>query len=203
MKTFTKIPRSPNSLLDRTYYKSVFKPFHVLAMTGPDHTMVYVSFTSAKKTSSIHTPTNIAMAVYEQTSNHRQYQHFFPNFPAYMSKKELTPRSKTTSFTMRRVNEMHRLDDQTQTFLSMDKVNTINKLWNKLLCDKLPGGFKAVKMHLPDGLLVISIRIDEIDIITGMPVISHNLTIFSDLHFKLHQNGVDISIKNISDLTTK
>ena len=56
-------------------------------------------------------------------------------------------------------------------------------------------------MHQPEGDKLISIRTEEIDAITGLPLITSNITVYSDLSFKMHSNGVQLAIKETSDIT--
>ena len=124
----------------------------------------------------------------------------FPTCPKYVSKERPTPRSENTSAKARHENEMKRLEEE-QVFNIIDQVSTLTDLIQKLPGEKLPDGFRAVEMSLTDGEIALSLRIEKVDMKTGMPIISHNLTIFSDLHFKLHQDGIDITIKRMNDIT--
>ncbi|KAF0300946.1 Transposable element P transposase [Amphibalanus amphitrite] len=56
-------------------------------------------------------------------------------------------------------------------------------------------------MHQPEGDKLISIRTEEIDAMTGLPLITSNITVYSDLRYKMHSNGVQLSIKETSDIT--
>ena len=46
-----------------------------------------------------------------------------------------------------------------------------------------------------EDITVISIRKKEVREPAGMPVITHNITIYDDLHFKLHCQGIEVSIQ--------
>ncbi|XP_043226414.1 uncharacterized protein LOC122383743 [Amphibalanus amphitrite] len=83
----------------------------------------------------------------------------------------------------------------------MDKINDLDDLHRKLLNENLPLGFRAVVMHQPEGDKLISIRTEEIDAMTGLPLITSNITVYSDLRYKMHSNGVQLSIKETSDIT--
>ena len=56
-------------------------------------------------------------------------------------------------------------------------------------------------MYLSDGKIALSLRIEKVDMTTGMPFIHYNMTMFSDLHFKLHLEGIDISLRRMNDIT--
>ena len=98
-------------------------------------------------------------------------------------------------------NNTARLEEVEQVFNIIDQVSTLTDLIQKLPGEKLPDGLRTVEMSLPDGEIALSLRIEKVDMTTGMPIIRHNLTIFSDLHFKLHQDGIDITVKRMNDIT--
>ena len=125
----------------------------------------------------------------------------FPNCPKYLSKERPTLRSENTSAKARHENQMKRLEEAEQVFNIIDQVSTLTDLIQKLPGEKLPDGFRIVEMSLSDGEIALSLRIEKVDMTIGMPIISHNLTIFSDLHFKLHQDGIDITVKRMNDIT--
>ena len=50
---------------------------------------------------------------------------------------------------------------------------------------------------------VLSIRIEEVEDDTGLPVIATNVTIFSDLTFKAHSRGVPVPPKKTTDITSR
>ena len=57
-------------------------------------------------------------------------------------------------------------------------------------------------MQSPSGEQILSIRTEEVEDVTGLPVIVSNVTIFSDLTFKAHRRGALVPYKNTADLTT-
>ena len=47
---------------------------------------------------------------------------------------------------------------------------------------------------------LLSVRNEEFSKATGMPSITHNLTIYDDLGFKMHREGIEISAEIVSDI---
>ena len=57
-------------------------------------------------------------------------------------------------------------------------------------------------MQSPSGEQILSIRTEEVEDVTGLPVIVSNVTIFSDLTFKAQSRGALVPYKNTAHLTT-
>ncbi|KAF0314767.1 Transposable element P transposase [Amphibalanus amphitrite] len=51
------------------------------------------------------------------------------------------------------------------------------------------------------GGTLMSIRIEEVDEATGLPVIISNVSVYGDLTYKMHSNGVLVSDKKMTDIT--
>ena len=76
----------------------------------------------------------------------------------------------------RRANEKRRLDQNIENFITADAVSNLQELHEKLLKEILPSGFKLVMLDIDQDIL--SIRIEDIEEVTGVPIITHNLSIF-------------------------
>ena len=74
-------------------------------------------------------------------------------------------------------------------------------MWDKLQNETLPAGYTKIKLTPPDN--VISIITEELKIETGLPVIKLNLTIYIDLHVKMHVCNTEIPSSKASKLTNK
>ena len=81
-----------------------------------------------------------------------------------------------------KTNNYRKIDDVFQK----EKINNIWEMRDKLQNETLPAGYTMIKLT-PPGIdnFVISIRTEELNIETGLPVIKLNLTIYSDLHYKM------------------
>ena len=53
-------------------------------------------------------------------------------------------------------------------------------------------------MQSPSGEQILSIRTEEVEDVTGLPVIVSNVTIFSDLTFKAHSSGALVPYQTCS-----
>ena len=58
-------------------------------------------------------------------------------------------------------------------------------------------------MRSHEGEKLLSIRIEEVEDGTGLPVIVTNLTIFGDLTFKAHNHGILVPYKKTDDITSR
>lgn len=52
-------------------------------------------------------------------------------------------------------------------------------------------------MQLPGGGKVISIRIEEVDEVTGLPTIVNNVTVYANASFLMHTNGLQLSVRKV------
>ena len=52
---------------------------------------------------------------------------------------------------------------------------------------------------IDDGTTLLSVRREEMKP-SGMPSITHNITIYEDRHFKMHCDGVEIPVKQVADI---
>ena len=74
----------------------------------------------------------------------------------------------------------------------------INNDWFHNYQELLPSGYHVVKMALADsGQYVISVRVEELDDVLGLPVIRRNMTIYPDHHYKMHVAGTEVSIRKV------
>ena len=77
-------------------------------------------------------------------------------------------------------------------------------MWDKLQQETLPAGYIMSKLTPSDiDNFVISIRTEELNTETGFPVIKLNLTIYSDLHYKMQVCNTEIPSSEASKLTNK
>lgn len=53
-------------------------------------------------------------------------------------------------------------------------------------------------MKLPGGDKLISIRVEEVDQATGLPAIVNNVTIYANISFVMHTNGMQLSVRKVS-----
>ena len=105
---------------------------------------------------------------------------------------------------MRRQNDGLQLQQQGCNVLQAEKFNTSDEMRVKLKMEKLPSGYSMVKMALQDGFgQIASIRIEELDESLGHPIILRNITVYPDLHFRLHVSGVEVSLRHVAGLTEK
>jgi len=58
--------------------------------------------------------------------------------------------------------------------------------------------FRPVVMELSGGEKIISIRNEKIDELTGLPIIVHNVTVFPNLKYVMHINGMELSVRKVS-----
>ena len=83
-----------------------------------------------------------------------------------------------------------------------EKVNSITEMWEKLSEENLPAGYTLAKMVFSENdsqdadaaastpnEFVITIRLEELDSVLGLPVIPRNFTIFSQLNYRMHVDG--------------
>ena len=112
------------------------------------------------------------------------------------------PKRVTNSATSsaRRANEERRLDQNIESFITADAVSNLQELHEKLRKEILPSGFKLVMMRIGDQD-ILNIRIEDIEEVTGAPIITHNLSIFSDSSFKIQINGTINSSSIVKDIT--
>ena len=83
-------------------------------------------------------------------------------------------------------------------------MNDIWEMWDKLQNETLPAVYIMSKLTPPDiDNFVISIRTEELNIETSLPVIKLNLTIYSDLHYKMHVCNTEIPSSEATKLTNK
>ena len=77
-------------------------------------------------------------------------------------------------------------------------------MWDKLQNETLPADYIMSELTPPDiDNFVISIRTEKLNIENGLPVIKLNLTIYSDLHYKMHVCNTEIPSSKASKLTNK
>ena len=75
---------------------------------------------------------------------------------------------------------------------------------DKLQNETLPASYTMIKLTPPDiDNSIISIRTEELNIETGFPVIKLNLTIYNDLHYRMHVCNTEIPSSKASKLTNK
>lgn len=75
---------------------------------------------------------------------------------------------------------------------------------NKQFCNStreqetLPSGYRMVTMAVPEkGEYAITIRDEELDQSSGLPIIKRNLTIYSNLHYKMHIGGTEVPVPTV------
>ena len=108
-----------------------------------------------------------------------------------------------TSSARLHARDLH-LQEQCDAMFEAEKVLNINDMWDKLSKERLPSGYLMVKIApSEDGQFVITIRMEELDEILGLPIIRRNVTIYPDLHYRMHVAGAEISVCKASKLTTK
>lgn len=90
---------------------------------------------------------------------------------------------------------------QIERFVSLDTVSTLDELNTKLQGCILPSLFRLVMIE-STGKKILSIRIEEIDSLSGSPHITHNVTIFDDLSFKVHLKGIILPATKVKDITS-
>ncbi|XP_043208122.1 uncharacterized protein LOC122373815 [Amphibalanus amphitrite] len=111
-----------------------------------------------------------------------------------------TPRpTKFADPSARRLRQEQEAENRTQAFFADDQIQNLADLCQKLKKEHLPVGFRVAEVNVED-VTVISIRKEEVREPAGMPVITHNITIYDDLRFKLHCQGTDVSVKTVSDI---
>ena len=95
-----------------------------------------------------------------------------------------------------------------------EKVNSITDMWEKLSKESMPAGFTLIRMVCENNELTgeagtsttgfaITIRREKLDDILGMPVIQKNLTIYPNLSYRMHSDGVEISTRKVVHLTAQ
>lgn len=74
-------------------------------------------------------------------------------------------------------------------------VETIDDMWSKLSREKLPAGFNMMQMKIHGKTeYIISIRLEEMDDALGLPIIRRSMTIYPDLHFRLHVARTEVQL---------
>lgn len=52
-------------------------------------------------------------------------------------------------------------------------------------------------MQPPGGEQLVSIRTEEVDNATGLPIIRNNVSVYSNLNFVMHTNGLQLSTRKV------
>ena len=64
--------------------------------------------------------------------------------------------------------------------------------------------FTIVKMWLPNQVdVVLTIRLDELDEVLGLPIIRRNLTIYGYMRFRMHMAGTEMPLRYAAGLTAE
>ncbi|KAG0713424.1 hypothetical protein GWK47_001858 [Chionoecetes opilio] len=58
-------------------------------------------------------------------------------------------------------------------------------------------------MQLSGGEKLMTIRAEEVDEVTGLPIILCNVTIYANPNFVIHGNGAQLSLRKVADITAK
>ena len=88
--------------------------------------------------------------------------------------------------------------------LEAEKITSLDDLHRKLGREKLPSGFTIVKMWLPNQVdVVLTIRLEELDEVLGLPIIRRNLTINGDMRFRMHVAGTEMPLRYAAGLTAE
>ena len=129
----------------------------------------------------------------------------FNSYPKYYQPTKVTPkRTMKTIQEARRVAENIQLQKKIDDVFQKEKINDNWEMWDKLQNETLPAGYTMIKMTPPDiDNFVIPIRTEELNNETGLPVIKLNLTIYSDLHYKMHVCNTETPSSKASKLTNK
>ena len=76
-----------------------------------------------------------------------------------------------------------------------ERVESVGDLWNKMSQQPLLPGFIMVRMPLPDSAdhqEVLTIRVEEYDTQRAIPVIRRNISVYPDMHFRLHVGEIEV-----------
>ena len=85
----------------------------------------------------------------------------------------------------------------------LEHVESLSDIVGKLSAQELPKGFQLVKMHVPElEDDVVTIRIEAFDTEKGIPIITRNLTVYSDLGFRLWVAGSELPTLKTVKLTS-
>ena len=96
----------------------------------------------------------------------------------------------------------HTTTEKIDDVFQKEKINDIWEMWDKLQNETLPADYIMSELTPLDiDNFVISIRTEELNIENGLPVIKLNLTIYSDLHYKMHVCNTEIPSSKASKLT--
>ncbi|XP_043198377.1 uncharacterized protein LOC122368484 [Amphibalanus amphitrite] len=84
-----------------------------------------------------------------------------------------------------------------------ENVASLTDMVRKLSTVDLPTGYRLVQMHVPELQEdIVTIRMEAFDTDQGIPVIVRNLTIYSDLRFRLYAAGSELPTLRAADLTS-
>ena len=87
-----------------------------------------------------------------------------------------------------------------------EQIETVTELWDKMSQQTLLAGFVMVKMPLPnsrDCQEVVIMRLEEFDTQRAIPVIRRNISIYEDLHFRLHVGDIEVNTQVAGDMIAK
>ena len=90
--------------------------------------------------------------------------------------------------------------------LEAEKITSLDDLHRKLGREKLPSGFTIVKMWLlvPNQVdVVLTIRLEELDEVLGLPIIRRNFTINGDMRFRMQMAGTEMPLRYAAGLTAE
>lgn len=125
----------------------------------------------------------------------------FKNYPKYLQPVEVKPRTEKTLFLSRQEEEHTKMHNLGKCFLEKDQVKLLDELWEKIRKEKLPEGFTAHKVPHNDNH-IITIKLEKIDD-RGAPKITHSMSVFPDLTYKLIYNGLPIHYCKVTGITAK
>ena len=91
------------------------------------------------------------------------------------------------------------LDWSVQVFLGRKwKGDHLMRLLHHNCQDRLPSRYHVVKMALTDSWqYVINVRVKELDDVLALPVIRRNMTIYPNLHYRMHVAGTEVSVRKV------
>ena len=99
------------------------------------------------------------------------------------------------------------MEKKAEEMFEAEQIKSAIDLWDKMSQQTLLSGFFMIKMTLPDSedcQEVLTIRLEEFDTQRAIPVIRRNISVYPDLHFRLHVGDVEVSSKQTAgDLTAK
>ena len=122
--------------------------------------------------------------------------------PTQNGMRERTTTRATAS--ERREATDQQLQQQAADMLEAEKITSLDDLHRKLGREKLPSGFTIVKMWLPNKVdVVLTIRLEELDEVLGLPIIRKNLTIYGDMRFRMHVASTEMPLRYAAGLTAE